>query len=159
MLQRPDNNPESWDRDRCVDCPTGTYAKNEITAVTQCFLCSTGFLQPNEAASLGIKCNVGDYQPDFGQATCLSCASGGYCDSDSSINGGYTPCSAGTYNSLKGQSDKSSYYQVGSFKCYPCKSGTYADKAGFEACVDFPYRLNSIIRSKLYHMLQRILLE
>jgi hypothetical protein len=91
LVQRSDNNPESWDRDRCVDCPTGIYARS---GMEQCLDCRPGFRQPDKAASLCIECNAEDYEPAFGQAQCISCASGGYCGSDSSINGGYTRCPA-----------------------------------------------------------------
>ena len=123
-------NSETWDRNRCVDCPNGTYANDDIVAVNACFLCSPGFNQPNEASSQCIKCDAGYYQPDFGKASCISCASGGYCNNDSSINGGYTPCSAGTYNSFEGQPDESS--------CLLCDTGKFTDKAGMDQCLDCP---------------------
>jgi hypothetical protein len=129
-FQRSIENPESWDLDRCVDCLNGTYANDEIAAVNQCFSCNPGFYQPNQAASQCIKCEDGSYQPSFGQASCISCAMGGYCDNDNSVNGGYTPCDAGTYNSLEGQYDESS--------CIACSAGTYTDKAGMVQCLNCP---------------------
>ena len=71
--------------------------------MNECFACSPGLYPPNEAVSRCIKCDAGSYKPDFGQASYISCAMGGYCDKDSSVNGGYTPCDARTYNSLEGQ--------------------------------------------------------
>ena len=125
-FQRSVEIPQTWNHDRCVDCPTGTYANDDIAAVNECFSCNPGFYQPNKSASQCIKCDAGYYQPDFGQASCIPCATGGYCGTDNSDNGGFTPCSPGTYNSYEGQS--------GSSSCIACSAGTYNDKTGMDQC-------------------------
>ena len=140
-FQRQLANSESWLDDRCVDCPPGTFANDNIAAIDKCFSCTPGFYQPDHGGSECIKCPLGYYQPDFQQTLCLPCDTGGYCNAISSANGGFTPCSAGTYNSFKGNSTESS--------CIPCDTGTYTDRAGMDTCLHCPAGKYASITGKL----------
>jgi hypothetical protein len=119
-FERAVKNQQTLNRDRCVDCPIGTYANNDITAVNKCLSCNPGFYQPNATASQCMQCLPGTYQPEFGKDSCLKCPTGGYCSNQSSLNGGFTPCLPGTYNDLEGKYESAA--------CQSCPIGTYSIK-------------------------------
>ena len=140
-FQRQLANSESWLDDRCVDCPPGTFANDNIAAIDKCFRCTPGFYQPNCGKSDCIECPLGYYQPDFQQKVYLPCDTGGYCNAISSANGGFTSCSARTYNSFEGKSTESF--------CIPCDTGTYTDRAGMDTCLYCPVGKYASTPSKL----------
>jgi len=128
---RSEKDRSSWDRDRCAECPQGTFTENGpqgtitengTTAVDFCFDCPSGTKQSSVGQTSCDNCEPGFFQTDRGQATCDSCAKGGYCVDADSCGGGFTECEPGTYNDRTGQSSK--------LACIPCDVGTFSTLKG-----------------------------
>ena len=143
FLMRIESDITTWINasDRCVQCPIGTYANKQVTAIDKCFQCVPGTYQ-NETGSGACKtCELGTFQKDFKQPKCEVCDIGGYCNVKESCNGGFEPCPAGTFNNRTGLSSQD--------ECMPCDAGDYAPNTGSIECIPCPYPLSSAVGSKL----------
>jgi hypothetical protein len=137
-LTRLINDTSTWDAPRCVPCLEGTYAK-KVATIDKCLKCEPGTYQPNKGADECLTCPVGEFQPDPGQTKCKKCPKGGYCNATRGRDGGFIPCTPGTYNDMTGQSDASACRECpkGSYSampntttCFECQPGTYSDETG-----------------------------
>ncbi len=142
----------TWNLERCVPCPSGTYAPVDLLAINECFQCPPGTYQPESGKNSCLECPLGSFQPDFGKDKCSLCAKGGYCDAVQKIDGGFTACPPGTYNEKPGQTHLAACIECppGTFStifgaeskhtCLPCPSGTYNNYTG-----EFMKLINTVI--------------
>lgn len=144
----------------CSSCTAGSYCETAgQTAVTGS--CSAGFYcvagtkvsTPSSGlcsagkycasgSSVETSCVAGNYQPNQGQTSCISCPKGYYCPTEtsdytsnkcdkgyycdaSSTNSKQTACTAGYYNPTD--------YAFDSSFCVPCDSGSYCELPGLSA--------------------------
>lgn len=139
-------------KDDCADCPPGYYCagSNNPYPTGKCaagYYCNSSSTTPYqyevppgyfsiEGASQPAPCTPGTYQTYPGEASCLECPAGQYCDAFGAT--GYTlcpfgsyciagtsypeKCPAGTYGKRKGLN--STLY------CTKCESGFYCDDVG-----------------------------
>jgi len=154
-LTRIEKNTSSWEPDRCVECPQGTFTENGpqgtstengTIAVNLCYECPSGTNQSSVGQTKCKGCKPGFFQTLRGQATCDSCARGGYCVDTKSCGGGFTECEAGTYNEKTGQSNRSACIacDMGTFSiikganssivCERCPGGTFGSRIGATTC-------------------------
>ena len=124
-ISRLISNASTWDTEKCVPCPNGTYASEDIAAIDECFPCSPGMYQPKSGSSGCLVCPEGSFQPNFGEVKCELCSKGGYCNAAKQIEGGFTACPPGTYNDKPGQSNN--------IACIQCPPGTYSNTNGAES--------------------------
>lgn len=141
----------------CFECPEGLYCATLGLDSPASNLCTAGYYCPNNQTSgsptsykcpagsycptnskIAKKCEVGYYQPNEGQSSCLNCPAGSYCDgTDTStyiacivgyycpLNTRYSteyPCPEGTYNDLTSKTQSSD--------CKACPAGYYCDQKG-----------------------------
>lgn len=141
----------------CFECPEGLFCPTEATVTPTANVCAAGFYCPEgqevgsptayacpagyecpAGATIAIKCELGQYQPDVQQDHCEPCPAGSYCDgSDPSThvvcppgyfcpaNTRYStehPCPEGTYNDLSGITQQSD--------CKACPVGYFCDQKG-----------------------------
>lgn len=130
---RDEHDPSTWNKNRCVACNSGEYANLDIVAVDKCFKCQPGTYQDLNTSSACLNCPNGTYQTKFGQDRCEVCKEGGYCNSKSTIDGGFNACTPGTYNNQTAQSDVAA--------CTLCPKGTFNSESGsttFSSCRNCP---------------------
>ncbi len=142
QISRLINDTSTWDADKCVSCPKGTYSSEYLIPIDECFQCSPGTYQPESGSSECFECPLGSFQPDFGEDNCKLCAKGGYCSVSQEVDGGFTACPPGTYNDKLGQSNNATCIKcpTGTYStisgaeskdtCLPCPAGTYNDELG-----------------------------
>ena len=142
-LTRIESDRSTWINasDRCVQCPIGTYANMNVSAIDQCFQCIPGTYQDETGSSACKICEPGTFQKDFNETKCEVCVIGGYCDVEESCNGGFEPCLAGTFNNRTRSRSQD--------ECIPCDAGYYAPYTGSSECILCPYPLSSAVGSEL----------
>jgi len=121
-INRLEDVPSTWLESRCGDCEKGQFSKASFLTVDTCFECLPGTFQNETRETFCFECQPGYFQAVRGQESCEACATGGYCDVADTCDGGFTPCTPGTYNDKIGQSHPSA--------CIPCPAGTYSTEVG-----------------------------
>ena len=61
QISRFIDDPSTWDTDRCVPCPNGTYSSEDLVAIDECFPCNPGTYQPNLGSSICLECPLGSF--------------------------------------------------------------------------------------------------
>ena len=139
----------------CLACPPGkmctteglTYPTTNCAAGKYCAVgtaavdCSAGYACP-EGSVAPILCLAGTYQDSTGQANCLTCPAGYYCNFDNGITvkkncpvGYYCPAGTGNYESFpcaKGSFGASTNLQA-STECTACTETKYCLNKGLSA--------------------------
>ena len=135
-------------------CPTagysGVFCVDDTPSCTTC-LCPAGYACPYESLTTPTICSPGSYQPDCGEAVCISCDANYYCDSSGLTapvglcQAGFMcpqgtaspkPCDTGSYNALEGQSACTAcpvgYYCASQSMTAPtiCNSGYICNEIG-----------------------------
>jgi hypothetical protein len=134
----------------CILCPAGTFNPSEkSTNASFCQQCPPGSSNANQGAvSIGscIACPPGYFIQVGGASACQPCTAGSYCPPLGDI----TPCPAGTYSSLPGQTDAGACQSCTPGRASPtlgatqpsacalCPPGYYAEAPGAAACAACP---------------------
>lgn len=156
---------------RCLDCGTGRYQPSQKHTVGECWVCPSGkysgslkasqclggaVCAPGRYGKIGATspsqvtacqdCELGRYQPVFGQGECLMCPGGQGSNTTGSRECTGTPCQPGYYGAslatLPGQCQACPPETFtdfhGALSCQACPSGQYTLKTGSSSCQDQP---------------------
>ena len=124
------------DRSRVTDfCEAGWYCESN-SYLSKSQLCDAGTACGTGSNNNSNVCSLGEYQPEFGQDSCVTCEPGTYCDSVKLTN--YTNCVSGQFcpNGQNFSSCTSGFYGAGDFQtdqtngCQECPAGFHCDTDG-----------------------------
>ena len=127
-------------------CSQGTYNPNNgSTTQTDCLPAGLGHYVSQEGQSAQESCPAGTYQNQIGRWYCLGASRGFYVDIGLGAGqSSQTPCLFGTYNPNLSSTDpndclnsRAGHFvnQTGSFRDYPCQTGSYQPNTGQRFCL------------------------